>query len=223
MSKKYVTRIVAVLVAAGTLFAGAACGNTNSSASLPKPVQSPKVIDERKQGTNFMRVKFYNSLDELKKDSPVIVTGIVTKQKTALDVDHYSHVTLSDVRVLSVEKGSVKPNQTVTILQEGTRERESTASSFIFKKGEVGLFFINKIGDGTKLGGDLDKFDDDYAIRGVHAGVYMLSDVNNFTTLATTSNGSSSSKDAADSVPFTRRVITEGDSLPNTITPKDCK
>lgn len=202
-----VHRCAAAILAAGLLLGTAACGAASPSADLPKPAQSRIGLPESTSNQEFMRVRFYKSLGDLKKDSPVIAAGIVTGQKVTTDVDGSLKVTLSDFHVLDVSKGNVKPGQTLVIRQSGAND------ALILKKREVTLLFLNLVGNDNKA------YKGQYAIRGVDAGIYELSDPSSFTTLTASADG----KGSADDVRFSRFMKTDSDRLPTTITLKQVK
>lgn len=85
----------------------------------------------------------------------------------------------------------------------------TTGSAAILRKHEVVLLFLDRIGKS-----DLPRrFEKDYAVKGVTAGIYMLSDTDQFPTLA--ASGGEDGK--AGDVRFSRFMITDGDTLPMTV------
>lgn len=162
-----------------------------------------------------MRFEFIHSLSELKKKSPTIVIGIVTKTTPTLDTDNTSIITLDTIHVLTTLKGNVKPHQKIDILQEGAWSKSYTPP-VLLKKGEVGLFFLQKEDDKEKK---ISKGVTVYSAVYGYVGMYMLKNLKDFSTLTQAADGQGS----ADSVAFSRYILSEHDHLPMTITPKDVK
>lgn len=86
----------------------------------------------------------------------------------------------------------------------------------LLKKGEVGLFFLQKEDDKEKK---ISKGVTVYSAVYGYVGMYMLKNLKDFSTLTQATDGQGS----ADSVAFSRYILSEHDHLPMTITPKDVK
>ena len=205
MGKAFVRRLAAIILSLCAVVSLSGCGP--DAPSLPKP--APSRIGLRDE-SGAMRVTFYPSLRKLAKDSQAIVAGMVTDRKKVVETDGVTPFsTLQTVRVLSTLKGSVRPGGAVGVLQDGLPDAGTTGSAAILRKHEVVLLFLDHIGKS-----DLPRrFEKDYAVKGVTAGIYMLSDTDQFPTLA--ASGGEDGK--AGDVRFSRFMITDGDTLPMTV------
>lgn len=241
--RKGMTRVAAIVAAIGMIFALGACGNAGNSASraestanLPKPVESRIGMTEDEVPTeNYDRVEFYRSLDQMKKDSPVIAAGIMGTGKSVLDPSTQSQVALQDFHVLACAKGNgnVQPGKTITIAADHIA-KASEKKTFGLRPGEVVLLFLQPTNYKDTVGATNEseetretvrRLKSAYTIAGTYVGIYMLKDLSDYSTLtkAAQGSGSGSVSDSANDIKFSRFVKSRGDQLPETITLADVK
>ncbi|OZG56502.1 hypothetical protein AEAE_0990 [Aeriscardovia aeriphila] len=195
--------VLSVLVCVSLLGCGSSASQTHE-----EKIATPRVgLSMEDSRYHFLRERSYASLEELTDDSPLIVVGKVEQQETALDVDNYHYVTLSTVNVISTLKGKPATEGSITVRQTGEND------PIILKQNEVIMLFLNPVADPNRPE-DKAVFGDQYAVRGVTAGIYSLSNKRTFTTLMrTTSNNNRSDS----SVSFERMFNTEIDQLPDEV------
>jgi hypothetical protein len=239
--RKGMTRVAAIVAAIGMIFALGACGNAGNSASraestanLPKPVESRIGMTEDEVPTeNYDRVEFYRSLDQMKKDSPVIAAGIMGTGKSVLDPSTQSQVALQDFHVLARAKGNVQPGKTITIAADHIA-KANEKKTFGLRPGEVVLLFLQPTNYQDTVGAKNEseetretvrRLKSAYTIAGTYVGIYMLKDLKDYSALnkAAQGSGSDSGSRSASDIAFSRFVKSHGDNLPETITLKDVK
>lgn len=206
MKKNIVVQAIAVTLSALMCASLAGCG----SAGANQKIAQPRIgISQSTSRFQFSRVKLYSSMKEMADDSSHIVAGIVTSQKVEEDVAAPgTHVTLSKFRIMDSLKGDKKPGEEITVLQDGERD------PMILKENEVVLLFLDAMytGDARDL-----PWKGQYAVSGVWAGIYSLSNINEFTTLASIESNNSDRDTNEEDVNFSRFMISPSDQLPETI------
>lgn len=206
MKKNVLIQAVAVVLSAMMCTSLSACGSSATQQEIAKPRIG---ISQETSRFQFSRVKLYSSLQEMADDSSHIVAGIVTSQKVEEDVAAPgTHVTLSKFRIMDSLKGDKKPGEEITILQDGERD------PMILKENEVVLLFLDAMytGDARDL-----PWKGQYAVSGVWAGIYSLSNINEFTTLASIESNNSDRGTNEEDVNFSRFMVSPSDQLPETI------
>ncbi len=146
-----ITRRIASIAAAAVIAAAGLAGCTSATASH----------------SDASRVRFYSSVQELAADSTAIVSGTVTAQNTATDIDPTTVFTISTVTVKDAPKGSgLTPGSTVEVRQFGDSNQVGPAP--LLTQGTDYLLYLTASG----LSGPLAS---QYYVTGGTAGVYEAS------------------------------------------------
>lgn len=170
-------QVIVVLVAA-TMALVSGCGQT--------PVG---------EESSMSRVKIYESIGEMAKDSQRVIVGRVDKQEVVEDITPDTQFTLSTVEVLDPIKGLSKAavGEQVVVRQFGSEDQLAPVPIMVV--GTVYLLFLTKSGlDGERAA--------HYYVTGSNAGIYEAD---------STEAGRSG---AWDSVTFAQVQKEEGEDLP---------
>lgn len=81
---RWLTTLMGLVV---LMFTCAGCGQTAAQSNVPKPDASQS------------RVRIYESMVELEDDSPLIITGEISRTSVIRDIDDITDFTLLDVKV----------------------------------------------------------------------------------------------------------------------------
>lgn len=146
-------------------------------------------------GSDGSRVKLYSSVAELAADSVVVVSGTVTAQRTAADIDPVTPFTISTISVTSVVKGAgLATGAVIEVRQMGSAKQVGPAP--LMTVGSGYLVYLTASG----LAGSLAS---QYYVTGGTAGLYAASP---------------SGASARSSNSFSRVDSGEGDQLPSSVT-----
>lgn len=163
----------------------------NASTKTDSPTATSGEITK----SEISRVSLYSSLEELSKDSDVVLTGVVKNQKCVKDIDDSTSFVLATVSISSIEKGQPVDEQTVVVRQTADEDQS------ILEDGQTYLFYLVE----SELDGDLA---DQYYITGATAGVYKQEQTSG--NKAPSANGKANFK-------YDRVDADSGDSLPETV------
>lgn len=209
MKKCHGVRLAVIVLCTVLCLPLSACG---SSAQVQRIAKPRLAISKTDAELPFSRVKLYGSLQEMVDNSSDVVAGIITSQEVKEEGQPGNYVTLSKVQVLDSLKGEKKPGDTIIVNQDGTEK--INVGVILVKKDEVVLLFLHKMytGDARDL-----PWKGQYSVSGVWAGIYSLSKVSDFTTLAFIEKNEGDRKQNEKNVHFTRFIISDSDQLPETV------
>ncbi len=112
------------------------------------------------------RSRLYSSVADLAADSEAVITGTVTRQHSATDIDPVTDFTISTVGVTAVVRGDIPVGSTVEVRQFGTPKGVGPAPLLV--PGSDYLLYLTPSG----LDGDLSA---QYYVTGGSAGLYASS------------------------------------------------
>ena len=171
------------------------CGQTAAQSNVPKPDASQS------------RVRIYESMVELEDDSPLIITGEISRTSVIRDIDDITDFTLLDVKVSQTLKGTVNSGS-IIVRQTGSAEQGSAET--LLQTGDVVMLFLTP----TDLPGEQSS---QYYVTGATAGVYRVTDdTQQSWNVLRSQHGNAS--DAWQPV-FERVNVDSGDELPSELTP----
>lgn len=104
---RWLTTLMGLVV---LMFTCAGCGQTAAQSNVPKPDASQS------------RVRIYESMVELEDDSPLIITGEISRTSVIRDIDDITDFTLLDVKVSQTLKGTVNSGS-IIVRQTGSAEQ----------------------------------------------------------------------------------------------------
>jgi hypothetical protein len=177
-NRSAVTGIIVIVFAVAALLTGCSSSGENS-------------------GSGGSRVKFYSSVSELARDSAIVITGTVTQQRTATDVDPVTLFTISTVTVIAAIKGaSLVAGSAVEVRQLGSANQVGPAPAPLLAVGSAYLLYLTASGLSGALASQ-------YYVTGSDAGLY---------------EAPSPSVAANGKTLFAQMKSDRGDSLPTAIT-----
>ena len=189
---RWLTTLMGLVV---LMFTCAGCGQTAAQSNVPKPDASQS------------RVRIYESMVELEDDSPLIITGEISRTSVIRDIDDITDFTLLDVKVSQTLKGTVNSGS-IIVRQTGSAEQGSAET--LLKTGDVVMLFLTP----TDLPGEQSS---QYYVTGATAGVYRVTDdTQQSWNVLRSQHGNAS--DAWQPV-FERVNVDSGDELPSELTP----
>ena len=189
---RWLTTLMGLVV---LMFTCAGCGQTAAQSNVPKPDASQS------------RVRIYESMVELEDDSPLIITGEISRTSVIRDIDDITDFTLLDVKVSQTLKGTVNSGS-IIVRQTGSAEQGSAAT--LLQTGDVVMLFLTP----TDLPGEQSS---QYYVTGATAGVYRVTDdTQQSWNVLRSQHGNAS--DAWQPV-FERVNVDSGDELPSELTP----
>lgn len=189
---RWLTTLMGLVV---LMFTCAGCGQTAAQSNVPKPDASQS------------RVRIYESMVELEDDSPLIITGEISRTSVIRDIDDITDFTLLDVKVSQTLKGTVNSGS-IIVRQTGSAERGSAET--LLQTGDVVMLFLTP----TDLPGEQSS---QYYVTGATAGVYRVTDdTQQSWNVLRSQHGNAS--DAWQPV-FERVNVDSGDELPSELTP----
>lgn len=189
---RWLTTLMGLVV---LMFTCAGCGQTAAQSNVPKPDASQS------------RVRIYESMVELEDDSPLIITGEISRTSVIRDIDDITDFTLLDVKVSQTLKGTVNSGS-IIVRQTGSAEQGSAET--LLQTGDVVMLFLTP----TDLPGEQSS---QYYVTGATAGVYRVTDdTQQSWNVLRSQHGNAS--DAWQSV-FERVNVDSGDELPSELTP----
>ena len=148
---RWLTTLMGLVV---LMFTCAGCGQTAAQSNVPKPDASQS------------RVRIYESMVELEDDSPLIITGEISRTSVIRDIDDITDFTLLDVKVSQTLKGTVNSGS-IIVRQTGSAEQGSAET--LLQTGDVVMLFLTP----TDLPGEQSS---QYYVTGATAGVYRVTD-----------------------------------------------
>ena len=116
---RWLTTLMGLVV---LMFTCAGCGQTAAQSNVPKPDASQS------------RVRIYESMVELEDDSPLIITGEISRTSVIRDIDDITDFTLLDVKVSQTLKGTVNSGS-IIVRQTGSAEQGSAET--LLQTGDV--------------------------------------------------------------------------------------
>lgn len=166
-------------------------------------------------GSHVSRVKFYESLEAVTKDSAVVVVGTAGSQTVTDDLGTGLEFTLTSFAVNKVlkHKGAPPKSQSIIVRQDGS-ENESPSTELL-EPGKNYLLFLTASG----LPGELAS---QYYVTGVNAGLYVDAADTPAAVVSTQADPSASSKAPLRKLPPGTFVPTDPsseDSLPSSVVP----
>lgn len=189
---RWLTTLMGLVV---LMFTCAGCGQTAAQSNVPKPDASQS------------RVRIYESMVELEDDSPLIITGEISRTSVIRDIDDITDFTLLDVKVSQTLKGTVNSGS-IIVRQTGSAEQGSAET--LLHTGDVVMLFLTP----TDLPGEQSS---QYYVTGATAGVYRVTDdTQQSWNVLRSQHGNAS--DAWQPV-FERVNVDSGDELPSELTP----
>lgn len=189
---RWLTTLMGLVV---LMFTCAGCGQTAAQSNVPKPDASQS------------RVRIYESMVELEDDSPLIITGEISRTSVIRDIDDITDFTLLDVKVSQTLKGTVTSGS-IIVRQTGSAEQGSAET--LLQTGDVVMLFLTP----TDLPGEQSS---QYYVTGATAGVYRVTDdTQQSWNVLRSQHGNAS--DAWQPV-FERVNVDSGDELPSELTP----
>lgn len=189
---RWLTTLMGLVV---LMFTCAGCGQTAARSNVPKPDASQS------------RVRIYESMVELEDDSPLIITGEISRTSVIRDIDDITDFTLLDVKVSQTLKGTVNSGS-IIVRQTGSAEQGSAET--LLQTGDVVMLFLTP----TDLPGEQSS---QYYVTGATAGVYRVTDdTQQSWNVLRSQHGNAS--DAWQPV-FERVNVDSGDELPSELTP----
>lgn len=189
---RWLTTLMGLVV---LMFTCAGCGQTAVQSNVPKPDASQS------------RVRIYESMVELEDDSPLIITGEISRTSVIRDIDDITDFTLLDVKVSQTLKGTVNSGS-IIVRQTGSAEQGSAGT--LLQTGDVVMLFLTP----TDLPGEQSS---QYYVTGATAGVYRVTDdTQQSWNVLRSQHGNAS--DAWQPV-FERVNVDSGDELPSELTP----
>lgn len=189
---RWLTTLMGLVV---LMFTCAGCGQTAAQSNVPKPDASQS------------RVRIYESMVELEDDSPLIITGEISRTSVIRDIDDITDFTLLDVKVSQTLKGTVNSGS-IIVRQNGSAEQGSAET--LLQTGDVVMLFLTP----TDLPGEQSS---QYYVTGATAGVYRVTDdTQQSWNVLRSQHGNAS--DAWQPV-FERVNVDSGDELPSELTP----
>lgn len=189
---RWLTTLMGLVV---LMFTCAGCGQTAAQSNVPKPDASQS------------RVRIYESMVELEDDSPLIITGEISRTSVIRDIDDITDFTLLDVKVSQTLKGTVNSGS-IIVRQTGSAEQGSAEP--LLQTGDVVMLFLTP----TDLPGEQSS---QYYVTGATAGVYRVTDdTQQSWNVLRSQHGNAS--DAWQPV-FERVNVDSGDELPSELTP----
>lgn len=189
---RWLTTLMGLVV---LMFTCAGCGQTAAQSHVPKPDASQS------------RVRIYESMVELEDDSPLIITGEISRTSVIRDIDDITDFTLLDVKVSQTLKGTVNSGS-IIVRQTGSAEQGSAET--LLQTGDVVMLFLTP----TDLPGEQSS---QYYVTGATAGVYRVADdTQQSWNVLRSQHGNAS--DAWQPV-FERVNVDSGDELPSELTP----
>ena len=189
---RWLTTLMGLVV---LMFTCAGCGQTAAQSNVPKPDASQS------------RVRIYESMVELEDDSPLIITGEISRTSVIRDIDDITDFTLLDVKVSQTLKGTVNSGS-IIVRQTGSAEQGSAET--LLQTGDVVMLFLTP----TDLPGEQSS---QYYVTGATAGVYRVTDdTQQSWNVLRSQHGNAS--DAWQPV-FERVNVDSGDELPSELTP----
>lgn len=189
---RWLTTLMGLVV---LMFTCAGCGQTAAQSNVPKPDASQS------------RVRIYESMVELEDDSPLIITGEISRTSVIRDIDDITDFTLLDVKVSQTLKGTVNSGS-IIVRQTGSTEQGSAET--LLQTGDVVMLFLTP----TDLPGEQSS---QYYVTGATAGVYRVTDdTQQSWNVLRSQHGNAS--DAWQPV-FERVNVDSGDELPSELTP----
>lgn len=189
---RWLTTLMGLVV---LMFTCAGCGQTAAQSNVPKPDASQS------------RVRIYESMVELEDDSPLIITGEISRTSVIRDTDDITDFTLLDVKVSQTLKGTVNSGS-IIVRQTGSAEQGSAET--LLQAGDVVMLFLTP----TDLPGEQSS---QYYVTGATAGVYRVTDdTQQSWNVLRSQHGNAS--DAWQPV-FERVNVDSGDELPSELTP----
>lgn len=189
---RWLTTLMGLVV---LMFTCAGCGQTAAQSNVPKPDASQS------------RVRIYESMVELEDDSPLIITGEISRTSVIRDIDDITDFTLLDVKVSQTLKGTVNSGS-IIVRQTGSVEQGSAET--LLQTGDVVMLFLTP----TDLPGEQSS---QYYVTGATAGVYRVTDdTQQSWNVLRSQHGNAS--DAWQPV-FERVNVDSGDELPSELTP----
>lgn len=189
---RWLTTLMGLVV---LMFTCAGCGQTAAQSNVPKPDASQS------------RVRIYESMVELEDDSPLIITGEISRTSVIRDIDDITDFTLLDVKVSQTLKGTVNSGS-IIVRQTGSSEQGSAET--LLQTGDVVMLFLTP----TDLPGEQSS---QYYVTGATAGVYRVTDdTQQSWNVLRSQHGNAS--DAWQPV-FERVNVDSGDELPSELTP----
>ena len=189
---RWLTTLMGLVV---LMFTCAGCGQTAAQSNVPKPDASQS------------RVRIYESMVELEDDSPLIITGEISRTSVIRDIDDITDFTLLDVKVSQTLKGTVNSGS-IIVRQTGSAEQGSAET--LQQTGDVVMLFLTP----TDLPGEQSS---QYYVTGATAGVYRVTDdTQQSWNVLRSQHGNAS--DAWQPV-FERVNVDSGDELPSELTP----
>lgn len=189
---RWLTTLMGLVV---LMFTCAGCGQTAAQSNVPKPDASQS------------RVRIYESMVELEDDSPLIITGEISRTSVIRDIDDITDFTLLDVKVSQTLKGTVNSGS-IIVRQTGSAEQGSAGT--LLQTGDVVMLFLTP----TDLPGEQSS---QYYVTGATAGVYRVTDdTQQSWNVLRSQHGNAS--DAWQPV-FERVNVDSGDELPSELTP----
>lgn len=121
---RWLTTLMGLVV---LMFTCAGCGQTAAQSNVPKPDASQS------------RVRIYESMVELEDDSPLIITGEISRTSVIRDIDDITDFTLLDVKVSQTLKGTVNSGS-IIVRQTGSAEQGSAET--LLQTGDVVMLFL---------------------------------------------------------------------------------
>ena len=189
---RWLTTLMGLVV---LMFTCAGCGQTAAQSNVPKPDASQS------------RVRIYESMVELEDDSPLIITGEISRTSVIRDIDDITDFTLLDVKVSQTLKGTVNSG---SIIVRQTGSAEQGGAETLLQTGDVVMLFLTP----TDLPGEQSS---QYYVTGATAGVYRVTDdTQQSWNVLRSQHGNAS--DAWQPV-FERVNVDSGDELPSELTP----
>lgn len=189
---RWLTTLMGLVV---LMFTCAGCGQTAAQSNVPKPDASQS------------RVRIYESMVELEDDSPLIITGEISRTSVIRDIDDITDFTLLDVKVSQTLKGTVNSGS-IIVRQTGSAEQGSAET--LLQTGDVVMLFLTP----TDLPGEQSS---QYYVTGATAGVYRVTDdTQQSWNVLRSQHGNAS--DAWQPV-FERVNVDSGDEFPSELTP----
>lgn len=189
---RWLTTLMGLVV---LMFTCAGCGQTAAQSNVPKPDASQS------------RVRIYESMVELEDDSPLIITGEISRTSVIRDIDDITDFTLLDVKVSQTLKGTVNSGS-IIVRQTGSAEQGSAET--LLQTSDVVMLFLTP----TDLPGEQSS---QYYVTGATAGVYRVTDdTQQSWNVLRSQHGNAS--DAWQPV-FERVNVDSGDELPSELTP----
>jgi hypothetical protein len=186
MNKHIIRNGAALVLAAASIAALAGCATSSSHGS---------------------RVEFYSSTAALSDDSTLVVSGTVTDQHVAQDIEGSGDFTLSTLHVADAPKGAAEVHAGSDIIVRQIGSSANPGPAPLLEDGKHYLLYLTASG----LDGDLAS---QYYVTGGEAGLYKEA----------TQTAASTKRTASDDAPMFTKVSEGdegGDTLPKQITLED--